>query len=462
VRDPFERIRNCLRSSLLTPLHSDRVIIFGRYPVPGKTKTRLGSKLGPVAAADLQRQFFEKTLRTSRTFASERNIGVEVCVEGGHASEVRRWLGTGLIFSQQGPGDLGLRMHKAFRDAFHRGCQRVVLLGTDIPELEVSHLSQAFDVLCGKDLVLGPSTDGGYWLMGLKRPVDLFQGIGWGSAKVLEQTLDLAKAKGLTVGLLDPLTDMDTVEDLRKWRPEGMDHRPFMSVIIPALNEGANIQEAILAGRTEDVEIIVVDGGSEDDTVERAAEAGARLIQSNRGRASQQNQGAAVSRGRVLLFLHADSHLPAGYVRYVFDALLDPRTVAGAFRFTTDLNHPLMTVIEFGTNIRSRYFKLPYGDQALFVKKSVFQSLGGFPEVPIAEDLLLVRQLSRRGRIRILPARVITSGRRWRALGLLRTTLINQIILVGCYLGVSPRTLKALYRNPMKNYETSGLRNGRP
>jgi rSAM/selenodomain-associated transferase 2/rSAM/selenodomain-associated transferase 1 len=460
VRNPFECLSARFGFPLPKSLHSDRVVIFGRYPVPGETKTRLGPEVGPVAAADLQRQFFEKTLKTSRIFASERHIGVEVCVDGGRASKVRRWLGTGLIFSQQRPGDLGLRMHEAFRSAFQGGCQRVVLLGTDIPELEVSHLRQAFDALGGKDLVLGPSKDGGYWLMGLKRPVDLFQGICWGSAKVLEQTLDLAKAKGLKVALLGPLRDMDTVEDLRKWRPGRMDHGPYMSVIIPALNEGANIQETIRAARTEDVEIIVVDGGSEDHTAERAAEAGARLIRSNRGRASQQNQGASVSLGRVLLFLHADSHLPPGYVRYIFDALLDPRTVAGAFRFKTDLDHPLMMAIEFVTNIRSRYFKLPYGDQALFVKRSVFQSLGGFPEVPIAEDLLFVRQLSRRGRIRILPARVITSGRRWRELGLIRTTLINQIILAGCYLGASPHTLKALYRNPMRHYQPRGLRNG--
>ncbi|MBW1887683.1 MAG: glycosyltransferase family 2 protein [Deltaproteobacteria bacterium] len=160
----------------------------------------------------------------------------------------------------------------------------------------------------------------------------------------------------------------------------------------------------------------------------------------------QQNRGAMLASGRVFLFLHADTHLPGNYMTHIFEALMDPKTVAGAFRFKTDLGHPLMKIIEFLTNFRSQILKMPYGDQGLFVRRSVFESVGGFPEVSLAEDLLLVRLLSKWGRIRIVPAKVITSGRRWRKLGVLRTTLINQVIVVGCYLGISPGTLARLYR----------------
>jgi len=426
----------------------DRLIIFGRYPVPGQTKTRLIPALGPAGAADLHRELTEKTFKTVRCFTSKQNIEVEFCFNGGSERKIRRWLNPGAILSQQSYGDLGERMEAAFKEAFRDGCGRVVLLGTDIPELGTGHLREAFDALAEHGLVIGPSTDGGYWLIGLKHTADLFQGVDWGTEKVLDQTVALANRQGLKIHLLQPLSDIDTEEDLSRWRPDETIPSPYISIIIPALNEGANIEETINRAGSDDTEIIVVDGGSSDDTVKRSIMAGARVESSLPGRAAQQNMGAKQARGKVLLFLHADTHLPDGYVLHIFDALMDPETVVGAFRFKTDLNRPLMKVIEFVTNIRSHYLKLPYGDQGLFMRKSVFDSVSGFPQVPIAEDLFLVRMLAKRGRVSIVPAYAVTSARRWRTLGLFRTTLVNQIILTGYYLGVSPQRLASLYRIP--------------
>lgn len=142
-----------------------------------------------------------------------------------------------------------------------------------------------------------------------------------------------------------------------------------------------------------------------------AARAGARVETSLRRRAEQQNLGASVAKGRVLLFLHSDTCLPHGYVGHVFETLMDQRYVGGAFRFKTDLGRPLMKVIEFGANIPSRYLKLPCGDQGLFIRKQVFQMLRGFPEVPIAEDLFFVHRFLKIGRIGIAPAdRTINFG----------------------------------------------------
>jgi uncharacterized protein len=424
----------------------DKLIIFGRYPIPGQTKTRLIPTLGPAGAADLQRWLTEKTLETAKEFAFPRGIDVEVCFEGGSERKMRRWLGSGVSFSPQVKGDLGIRMSSAFFDAFRGGARRVVLLGTDIPELKADKKGQAFDALAENDLVIGPSTDGGYWLMGMNRPAPLFEGINWGTGAVLGQTLSLADEQGLRVKELDVLKDIDTAEDLKQLPPEWTSKRPYISVVIPALNEGTNIETAIRSARDEDVEIIVVDGGSTDDTVARAVRADARVEMGSRGRALQQNRGASSARGRVLLFLHADTRLPGGYFNHVFELLMDPGTVAGAFRFKTNLDNPLMKAIEFMTNIRSQYFNLPYGDQGLFIRKPVFESVGGFPESPIAEDLFLVRRLSKKGRIRIAPVHVVTSARRWQTLGLFRTTLINQVILAGLCLGISPSTLSSLYR----------------
>lgn len=427
---------------------SDRLIIFGRYPVPGRTKTRLIETLGPTGAADLQRRLTEETLKKAKEISPYQDIEVEVCFEGGNESKMRRWLGSGIMLSQQVSGDLGERMYSAFLKAFKSGCRRVVLLGTDIPKLTPDHLKQAFDALLEHDLVLGPSTDGGYWLMGLNKPTDLFKEINWGTEKVLDQTVARAMEQSVGFHRLKPLTDIDTVDDLEQSRPDDIDRKPYVSIIIPTFNEEQTIETTLFSARSEEAEIIVIDGGSTDATVKRVTDAGIRVEMSPRGRAVQQNRGAELAQGMVLLFLHADTLLPSGYDAHIFEALMDPRAIGGAFRFKTDLNSPLMKTLEFLTNIRSKCFKLPYGDQGIFMRKSVFNLVGGFPEVEIAEDLFLVRKLSRRGRIQIAPAEAITSARRWRRLGLLRTTLINQIIVAGCYLGISPRVLAYLYKIP--------------
>jgi rSAM/selenodomain-associated transferase 2/rSAM/selenodomain-associated transferase 1 len=428
----------------------DRLIILGRYPIPGQTKTRLIPALGPTGAADLQRRLTEKTLATAKAFALKRRTDVEFRFKGGNVRKMRCWLGSGLSFSPQAGGDLGDRMQSVFFDAFLRGARRVVLLGTDIPALNTENLQQAFDALTENDAVIGPSADGGYWLIGLTRPAPLFQNIDWGTGAVLGQTLALAHEKGLRIKELNVLTDMDTAEDLKQLPPGWTWKKPYISVVIPALNEEANIAAAIRSAFDEDVEVIVADGGSTDNTVKEAVHAGAFVTTAPRGRSHQQNRGAALANGSVLLFLHADSRLPSGYVNHVFDIFMDPNTVVGSFRFKTDLESPAMKTIEFLTNIRSKYLRLPYGDQGLFIRKPFFEAAGGFPDIPIAEDLILLRRLSKKGRIKVAPANVVTSGRRWKKIGLLRTMLINQIILAGCLLGISPSTFASLYKVPQK------------
>src|SRR4030042_1471796 len=169
-------------------VRSDRLIIFGRYPVPGRTKTRLMPLLGAARAADFQRELTERTLRTDRSVARTRPVDLEACFEGGRLSKLRRWLGPNLIFSEQSSGDLGERMKAAFLEAFQQGAQRVILHGTDIPGLTTQHIDDAFDALKSHDLVLGPSTDGGYWLIGLKKPADLFDRIEWGAPPMRTKT----------------------------------------------------------------------------------------------------------------------------------------------------------------------------------------------------------------------------------------------------------------------------------
>jgi rSAM/selenodomain-associated transferase 2/rSAM/selenodomain-associated transferase 1 len=424
----------------------NRLIIFGRYPVVGRTKTRLIPALGPAGAAQLQRILSEQVLQTALSAAWTAPFELEFCYTGGSYDKVCRWLCSDEIhLTVQSPGNLGQRMYKAMTDAFDKGHKQVVLAGTDVPGLSGDHLVAAFNALNHHDLVFGPSTDGGYWLVGSRRKLNVFDGISWSKADVLKNTLKLAKASGWSAHCLEPLTDMDTLSDLEKWQPGRKWHRPYLSVIIPVLNEETYLRKTIAAARTEDTEVIVVDGGSKDASVNLAKEAGSRVLYSPKGRAVQLNAGARSAKGQVFLFLHADTILPKGFVSHIFDTLMDAKLSVGAFGFKTDYDKFAMRIIEKATNLRSRIFQLPYGDQALFMSRDTFVSLGGFPEVPIAEDLFLVRNAVNLGKVKTLKIPSITSGRSWRRGGVLRTTIINYLVAAGCFLRKSPHDLARLY-----------------
>lgn len=220
-----------------------------------------------------------------------------------------------------------------------------------------------------------------------------------------------------------------------------------ISVIIPAVDEAPHIGR--LAGQLtgQAGEIILVDGGSRDETARLAGERGFTVYTSRPGRAAQMNLGASRSRGAILLFLHADTRLPPDFGEQAATALTDERTALCAFALEIDTDNPVLRLVAAAANLRSRLAGLPYGDQALSLRRETFFGLGGFPDLPIMEDFVLVRAAARRGRIRTLPAAVRTSARRWQRLGILQTTLINQFVVAGFKLGVPPEKLASLYRN---------------
>ncbi len=225
-----------------------------------------------------------------------------------------------------------------------------------------------------------------------------------------------------------------------------------LSVIIPTLNEavriGARLDELAATPRVD--EVVVVDGGSADDTVRIASRrAGIRVVTAPRGRASQQNAGAAAAGGDVLLFLHADVSLPGDATRHVASALEDPSVVAGAFRTWTvpDAGPSRLAPLLHLADLRSRYSGLPYGDQAIFVRAEAFHAAGGFPDQPLMEDLELSRRLHRLGRIRIVPASVRVSGRRFLERPVFYFLAAN--LFPALYaLGVPAASLKRLYGDP--------------
>lgn len=192
--------------------------------------------------------------------------------------------------------------------------------------------------------------------------------------------------------------------------------------------------------------MIVVDGGSQDGTVQMAQSLGVKVLSSPAGRACQMNAGAKAATGDILLFLHADTLLPPGFDTLVRKALFTASTAAGAFELGIDASLPSLRLIERGVNWRSRWLQMPYGDQAIFLKTEVFHNIDGFPKLPIMEDFELMRRLRRLGRIVIIPVPVLTSGRRWLQNGVFQTTLINQVVIIAYLLGVPPERIVRWYR----------------
>lgn len=220
-----------------------------------------------------------------------------------------------------------------------------------------------------------------------------------------------------------------------------------ISIIVPTRNEAGNISRLLPELLSiPDIEVLVMDGGSSDNTVETAKALGVKVASAPPGKALQMNAGAEAARGDILLFLHADTRLAPGFVEQVRDTLSQPGVSAGAFRLSIDGRGVGLRIIEWLAHFRSRVLQMPYGDQGIFVRADMFSSVGGFPILPIMEDFELVRRLKRKGRIKILPLAAITSPRRWEKLGVLRTTVINQAIIIGYLLGLSPHKLAEWYR----------------
>lgn len=218
-----------------------------------------------------------------------------------------------------------------------------------------------------------------------------------------------------------------------------------ISVIIPVLNERVNLPAAIDSVRNAitDPEIIAVDGGSTDGSLEWLQGFPAiTVIRSARGRGPQQNAGAAVATGEVLLFLHADCLLPADAGAQLDGIMKAKRTAGGCFLARWSRNTPALRLVSFGMNLRTMIRKTSYGDQALFIRRGVFQEVGGFPDWPLFEDTELVRRIKMRGLFKVIHSPVVMSARRFETRGLLHSTFLVYFLQIAFMLGIPPARLK--------------------
>ena len=224
-----------------------------------------------------------------------------------------------------------------------------------------------------------------------------------------------------------------------------------LSIVVPTLNEAAGVVaalEALQPLRAAGHEVVVVDGGSDDGTPELAARLADRLANAPRGRANQMNAGARLSGGDVLLFLHADTRLPARADRLVLDGLAGSGRAWGRFDVRIEGQHPLLRLVAGLMNGRSRWTGIATGDQAVFVRRAAFAAVGGFPPVPLMEDVALSAALKRVSRPLCLHERVSTSGRRWESHGVIRTIVLMWWLRLRYSFGTPPHRLAEIYRHP--------------
>lgn len=224
--------------------------------------------------------------------------------------------------------------------------------------------------------------------------------------------------------------------------------RPTISVVIPTYNEAERIASTVKLAKSRahcHAEILVADGNSTDETKILARRAGARVFGVSGGRAAQLNTAASHARSEKLLFLHADTQVPEGYDAEM-QRVLDGPAVAGAFRLKIDSKIRGIKIVSAVANWRARFLQRPYGDQGLFMNRKTFDLVGGYPKMSFLDDYEMVRRIVKRGRIGIANSSVVTSARRWETLGVLRTTLMNQVIIAGYHFGVPVDTLRDWYR----------------
>ncbi len=363
---------------------------------------------------------------------------VFVFYTGGESRLLRTVFGDDARYFEQSGDDLGERMLNAIANVKTIGYDKVVLIGSDIPELRSSSIKRAFAELDRSDVVIGPTIDGGYHLIGMKDVCEsAFRLEKYGDSTVLDSTANSIKESGFSVAIADYYNDIDYPDDIQGYIDRAryddrlshsatydfiMNNRKI-SIIIPTYNEESIILALLsqLEQYKNDAEIIIVDGSSSDKTVELIGD-GWKVINCDKGRGRQMNLGATMSSGDILFFLHVDSKLPTDALGQIIRCMRTNRYGCFGIKFAS--RNFFMWTNKVISNHRAWSRGLPFGDQGIFIERSLFREVGGFPELPIMEDYEFARRMRALG---YKPGRtdnlILSSDRRYRrgTIGILKT-----------------------------------------
>ena len=428
---------------LQLPVQSNRsdraVIVFTREPEAGMTKTRMMPYYSASECAELHKCM----LKDIADELNKTDADIIVAYTGGKPRFLKSVFGHCIFgrrrtFIEQRGENIGARMEYAVSDVLSMGYHSVVLIGTDIPEISAESIDAAFDLLADNDIALGPTEDGGYYLIGMnERHHEAFDVKLYGVSSVFNETAASIRNAGLSIGIADKYSDIDVPQDAAAFRSRCRNCRHLrksytgryladtakVSVIIPVYNESAAIgkmMEQLLPYKNK-CEIIFVDGGSTDDTVSRIGSK-YRVISSEKGRGNQLNRGAEASSGDILFFLHCDSIVPQDFLSEIRRCMA--HSEYGCFGVKFPSKNIFMLTNRIISNNRAFRRGYPFGDQGIFIDRDLFFSSGMFPEIPVMEDYEFSIRLKNAGK---MPAktrkRILTSDRRYEkgTIGILRT-----------------------------------------
>ncbi len=405
------------------------LIIFTRVPEENKTKTRLMPHYSPAQCVGLHVAMLKDLAVQIKSIANETAVFIYY-TPAADISVLENIFGTKICYKLQAEGELGEKMYKAIAETLEAGYELVNLMGSDIPEVTAKDIEEAFKILENKDVVFGPTLDGGYYLVGMKKPIcEIFNIESYGGASVFEDTKRAVKNMGLEPGYCRKCSDIDTSSDIEEYlvRMEHdeafrktntgrylLDNRKI-AIIIPTYNEAETVTslQRQLEHLREECEIVFVDGGSTDNTTALIDSTRFRLLHSKKGRNNQMNLGAESVEADILFFLHCDSELPADPVKEIRELMAKHR--AGCFGIAFRTLSPLMFICRYISNHRVFDRKVMFGDQGIVVEKKLFMEAGMYPDLPIMEDYQFSLTLKEMGiKLGMTRHRIYTSARRFK------------------------------------------------
>ncbi len=429
------------------------LLIFMRYPQAGQVKFRLAAAIGSPAAAAVYEKLVRRTLGMVSDF-HRRFPKIDIVVfftpPERYLQMTRRYPGPWEFIPQHGT-HLGHKMANAFHLARARGSEQVVIIGSDLADIEADDLHDAFTALDTVDAVLNPAADGGFYLLGLNRPCPaVFAPENWGTPHIFSRTRQLLRKAGLTVRSLRQRHDVDRPEDLPHFDRQLL-FRDRLSVVIPTLGAITDLRPLLTTlsnGLWPEDEIIVA-GPRVLPTF--TAREPMRFSDSclgvtcPPGRGVQLNSGVRHAGGQLLWFLHDDSIVPPHFAYLVRNLCGTRNKSLGCFQLAFSTATPMLNAIACWGNWRTRFLQLPYGDQGLFCRRETFDTVGGFHRFQLMEDVDFVKRCRRHGGILMLAEKLYTSPRRYLAKGILRASLRNHLTMFLYHMGCSEQRLHDFY-----------------